>query len=118
MTNGAFNETEWMQQLIAEAKRDVVFAFNIAAGAFGGPRPPVANDVPILLERVAAALVEAGCVVGFGSPDTNKWVVPERLQVAPEHLASSIGRFYAEDPSEAKFLVFAHRAELRRSADA
>jgi hypothetical protein len=118
MTSSAYDEAQWVQTLLAEAKRDLVFVFNIASGAFGGPRPaPAQGEVPGLLERVAAALLERGCIVGLGNPDTDDWVLPERLRVAPGRLPATIASFYAECPDEARFLVFAHRANRSPRAD-
>jgi hypothetical protein len=112
MTASVFDQAKWEQALLAEAKRDLVFVFNIAAGAFGGPRPaPTQAEVPALLQRVATSLLAEGCVVGFGNPSTTEFSVPKELQVVPERLAEGVARFYAIDPEKAKFLVFAHRAE-------
>jgi hypothetical protein len=119
MTGGGYDEAKWIQVLLAETKRDVVFVFNIASGAFGGPRPaPASDEVPGLLERVSAALLKGGCVVGFGDPDAEGWEQPEWLHVPPDKLPSAIASFYVECPDEARFLAFAHRANRSGGADA
>ncbi len=119
MTGSAFDQAKWEQALLAEAKRDLVFVFNIAAGAFGGPRPvPTQAEIPVLLHRIATTLLAEGCVVGFGDPSTKEFSVPAELEVVPERLAESVARFYASDPEKAKFLVFAHRTEGANNRDA
>jgi hypothetical protein len=119
MTTGEFSHTSWEDALIAEARRDVVFVFNITSCAFGGPRPtPAEDDLPGLVERVASALLDAGCKVGYGVPGTDDVIVPERLRVPPGRLAKDIARFYADEPEQAKFLAFVDRTQRGDVADA
>jgi hypothetical protein len=119
MTHSAFDQAKWEQALLAEAKRDLVFVFNIAAGAFGGPRPvPTEAEIPVLLQRVATSLLAEGCVAGFGNASTKDISVPKELQVAPGRLAESVARFYESEPKKAKFLVFVHQANAANIRDA
>lgn len=119
MTDHTFDQVAWERVLLAEAKRDLVFVFNIAAGAFGSPcLAPTQAEIPALLEHAASSLLKEGCVVGFGDPSTKGFSVPKELQVAPESLAESIARFYENDPENAKFLAFAYRTEAANDRDA
>jgi len=101
-----FDKSGWIKALVAEAERDVVFVFNIAAGAFGGPTPEVATP---LVASIGQALIEHGCIAGFGAPDSPEWQVPEQLQVPHEQLPSVISTLLKERPDEFEFLAFAHR---------
>lgn len=119
MTGRAFNEEEWIRYLVLEAQRDLAFVFNITAGAFGGPKPPPpAPEIPALLERISAALIAAGCVVGFGDLSTGTWTEAERLKgLSVERLPGAIASYYAEEQDEADFLTFTIRPS-RESSDA
>ena len=111
MTAVAFSQFNWERALLAEARRDVVFVFNIVSGAFGGPKPaPAQDEQAALLERVAGVLLKGGCTVGFLTKGTDEPALPERLLVQRDHLAKEIARFYAENPEDVKFLAFLHRA--------
>ena len=119
MTASTFDQLNWEKALLLESKRDLVFVFNIAAGAFGGPKPPPTRDeIPALLQRVASSLLAGGCVVGFGDSNTNEFSVPEQLQVPIEHLAESVVRFYVNDQENANFLAFSHRVGAGSERDA
>ncbi|WP_374588789.1 hypothetical protein [Ideonella dechloratans] len=101
-----FDESEWIKALVTEAERDVVFVFNIAAGAFGGPTPDVATP---LVASIGQALIEHGCIAGFGDPDSPEWQVPVQLQVHHEQLPRVISTLLKEHPDEFEFLAFARR---------
>lgn len=108
---------EWIENLLAEARRDVVYVFNITQGAYGGPKPmPSEAELPGLIEQVAEALLQRGCVVGFGDPDSNKWRVPNELHVPFEHKPSAISRSWVKSPEEFQFLVFALRRHNEHAA--
>lgn len=97
------SEDTWVQILIGEARRDLVFLWHIAGGRLGGPR--VAVDLATL-KRVVEALLRNGCAVGFGNPETAEWRTPEELQVPRELLPDTIARLWNDRPTEYEFLVF------------
>lgn len=101
-----FDKSEWIKALVAEAERDVVFVFNIAGGAFGGPTPDFAAP---LVASIGQTLIEHGCIAGFGDPDSPEWHVPVQLQVPHEQLPSVISTLLKEHPDEFEFLAFARR---------
>jgi hypothetical protein len=71
MTDADFEE-DWIRSLIDEAKRDLVFLWHITRGNIGG-RKYASDELPLLIARVATALIESGCKVGFGDPDGKSW---------------------------------------------
>lgn len=103
-----FDESKWIKALLAEAERDVVFVFNIAAGAFGGPTRKEAEP---LVARIGQALIEHGCIAGFGDPDSLQWQVPEQLQVPREELSRVIEALLEGQPCAYEFLAFARRSD-------
>lgn len=110
MASATYDEAEWIQALLDEAGRDLVFVFNIADGMFGGPSPmPTQDQFLDLLKRISAALIEGGCVVGFGDPTEGNWEEVERLRVPREQVPHAIAVFYSDSPDEACFLTFTHR---------
>jgi hypothetical protein len=112
----AYDEAAWVKSLVAEAERDLVFVFNIAAGAFGGPKPaPSDQEVPALIERISTGLIAAGCTVGFGDPSTGTWSEAEALRGLPvEQLPMAIAKYYKAAKDEAESLTFFIRSEQER----
>ncbi|MDP2018509.1 hypothetical protein [Hydrogenophaga sp.] len=102
-------EEAWAALLLAEARRDLVFVFHIAGGAFGGPKDMSSEDLPAAIERMARALVKAGCIVGFGDPDSPSWNVPANLEVPRSELPVTISRLWSQDPETHRFIAFALR---------
>jgi hypothetical protein len=118
MQPNSFSEAEWVQSLIREAERDVVFLFNIAAGAFGGPKPgPTRDDAPNVIKRISSALLEAGCEVGFGAPNTSTLTRPPELCINDDQLPATIASLYAQNPELFECLAFVRR-ESRQSENA
>ena len=101
-------EAVWVDVLADEARRDLVFLWHITQGAFGGPMIP-APDLPSRLERIVAALLERGCSVGFGEPNSLAWTVPKELTLERREIPSAVVRLWLESPENYKFLVFALR---------
>lgn len=111
MTNIEFHkpiEAAWVDSLLDEARRDLVFLWHIIQGRFGGRRVPVA-ELPSTLEQIVAALLEKGCSVGFGNPDSPEWTVPEALCLEPQEIPAAVVRLWSESPSDYEFLVFVSR---------
>lgn len=102
-------ESEWSVSLLEEAKRDLVFVFNIAAGVFGGPKNIPVKELPCVIERMSQKMLEGGCVVGFGDPDSPDWRVPDGLEIPREEIPRAIKKLWGEDPDTYQFLVFALR---------
>ena len=102
-------ENQWVVSLLEEAKRDLVFVFNIAAGAFGGPTGMPTEEVPGVIERMARSLLDGGCIVGFGDPDSASWRVPETLAVPRSDVPATVKKLWEQDPETYQFLVFARR---------
>jgi hypothetical protein len=101
----------WLAHLLNEARRDLVFLWNIQRGSFGGAG--VAPDKKTL-GKVIEGLVMGGCMVGFGDPSFSNWSVPSELQVPREHLSAAIIQFWEASPKKNEFVTFALRA--RRDA--
>lgn len=97
-------ESNWMRNLLDEARRDLVFLLNIASGSFGGPdempKPPERYE---LMERIIGGLVRGGCIVGFGDSD---FYVPDELNVAKSELPATLVRLYAIEPKDYEFVTF------------
>ena len=101
-------EQAWVQRLANEARRDLVFLWHITGGRFGGPSYQ-ASELPAALERVASGLIECGCLVGFGDPDSEGWQVPTELSASAENRGQRISDMWRQDPDGFQFLVFALR---------
>jgi len=97
-------ESAWVQELLDEARRDLVFLQNIARGSFGGPdEMPAPPERFNLMQRVIEGLVLGGCKVGFG--DSN-FYVPDELRVAKSELSATLVRLYAQRPQDYEFATF------------
>lgn len=109
--SGAISEEVWVEALVREAKRDLVFLWHITQGRFGGPVFSL-TQVPAVLERVSSALIRRGCIVGYGDPDSPEWRVPTELEIEPANKGAVLGRLWATTPNEYEFLVFALRSSV------
>lgn len=114
----AHREDEWIGNLVHEAARDLVFLWNITSGSFGGPS--LSGSIPMVLQKKAiTALLEVGCKVGFGNPDSPDWHVPHEIQSEGKTNATKIIAMLSSQPEDYKFLVFALRSsDAQQSADA
>lgn len=106
MTHTPAHIESWIENLLEEASRDLVFLWNIQNGSFGGLR--VAPDKKTL-ERVIEGLVKGGCLIGFGDPSFSTWSVPLEIQVPRELLPVAIIQFWETNPKENEFIAFARR---------
>jgi hypothetical protein len=102
-------EEEWIRNLIHESGRDLLFVWNITTGSFGGPST-ASVAFPAAQRNAIAALVAAGCKVGFGDPDSESWRVPNEVLTDGEPDARKILQLLAEQAKEYEFLVFARRS--------
>ncbi len=109
MTHTPADIESWIEDLLEEASRDLVFLWNIQNGSFGGLR--VAPDKKTL-ERVIEGLVNGGCLVGFGDPSLPTWSVPPEIQVPRERLSAAIIEFWEANPKENEFMTFARRESI------
>ena len=100
-------EEEWIRSLIDEAGDDLVFLWHITGGRFGG-RKYASDELPLVVARVAAALIESGCKVGFGNPDDKNWLVATDI-LGAENPGVEIAETWRVDPGKVEFLVFARR---------
>ena len=100
----------WMNSLVAEAERDLVFLWNITKGNFSGAGKAPDEEA---LEAVLRRLLMSGCSVGFGDPDSENWRVPSELSVPREDLPRTIRGLWRDNPGENEFLVFAIRDSRR-----
>jgi hypothetical protein len=99
-------ETEWLAELLAESKRDLVFLFNIEAGHFGGPKNLPEHDRLVQVERMIRALLNSGCVVGYGDPKMSTWSAAPGLDVAHVDLPKTIMKLWRLEPDQYKLLTF------------
>jgi hypothetical protein len=106
MTHTPAELDAWVESLVAEARLDLVFLWNIAKGSFGGSNKAPDEEA---LEAVVGRLIANGCSVGFGDPDSASWRVPGELRVAAVEVPGAILRLWRENRSENEFLVFAIR---------
>ncbi len=106
MTHSPSQIEIWISELLDEAKRDLVFLWNIQRGSYGGLL--VAPDKKTL-ERVIEGLVRGGCLVGFGDPSFPTWNVPPELQVSRERLPAAIVQLWEANPKENEFITFVRR---------
>jgi hypothetical protein len=106
MTHSKDEIESWVQALVREAGRDLVFLWNIEKGSFGdsGKRPDETT-----LKHVIAGLVRHGCMVGFGDPSFEEWRVPPELNVARDDLPDRIIALRKQKPNVYEFIVFALR---------
>jgi hypothetical protein len=100
-------EDEWIRSLIKEGERDLVFLWHITSGRFGGPTY-TSEELPLVVARVATAMIGSGCMVGFGNPDDEGWQAATDVLNAEDPGAEIAARWRAS-PKEIEFLVFAHR---------
>lgn len=110
MTDTDRIEEEWIRSLIGEAERDLVFLWHITSGSFGG-RTYANDELPLVLARVATALIESGCKVGFGNPDDKGWQAIDVLNA--ENPGAEIAARWRVNPKDVEFLVFARRPNCR-----
>ena len=103
----ADSEENWIRGLIKEAERDLVFLWNITTGSFGG-RKYVADELLSVIERVANALIESGCKVGFGDPDDESWRAATDV-LSTQNPGAEIAERWRTKPENVEFLVFALR---------
>ncbi|MDZ7920214.1 hypothetical protein [Rhodoferax sp.] len=84
-------EAAWVDHLLVEARRDLVFLWHIIQGKFGGRIIPAA-ELPSTLERIVESLLEKGCTVGFGNPDSPEWTLNSgpRLLMRKYRLTASL----------------------------
>lgn len=106
MTHTPVQIESWVAALLNEARRDLVFLWNIQRGSFGGLN--VTPDKQVLVQ-VIEALVTNGCLVGFGDPSASNWSVPPELQVPREQLSEAILHFWEGNPKENEFITFVLR---------
>jgi len=109
MTDTDRLEQEWGRFLLCEAKRDLVFLWNITAGSFGGPAY-ASEELPSVVACIATALLKSRCKVGFDDPDGDVWQTDARFLNA-ENLGTAIAARWLANPMDVEFLVFV----LRRS---
>lgn len=100
-------EQEWIRSLVREAERDCVFLCHITTGRFRG-RSYTSDALPLALARVATALIQSGCKVGFGDPDSETWQ-PDMDLLRAENPGALITARWLADPKDVEFLVFARR---------
>ncbi|OSZ71498.1 hypothetical protein CAP37_19960 [Hydrogenophaga sp. IBVHS1] len=91
--------------MLAESKRDLVFLFNIEAGDFGGPKNLPERDRLMQVERMIRALLNSGCVVGYGDPKKSTWSAVPGLEVAHVDLPEAIMKLRRLEPEQYKFLT-------------
>ena len=104
----AQQEQAWVQALANEARRDLVFLWHITEGRFGRPSYE-SSELHKLVERVASALLDYDCIVGFGDPDSVNWRVPSELAIASAEKGKCIAHLWQSEPDAYQFLVFALR---------
>ena len=107
-TSQSQGESQWVDALVREAGRDLVFLWHISGGRLGGPKYTSA-ELPAAIERISRSMLERGCIVGFGDPDSDSWEVPSALAVPIEEQARRVAELWASDPKQFEFLVFALR---------
>lgn len=103
----ADSEEDWIRRLIEEAERDLVFLWHITTESFGGRRY-VADELPLVIARVATALIESGCKVGFGDPDDGTWRAATDV-LSTQDPGAEIAERWRAKPDSVEFLVFVHR---------
>ena len=97
---------DWVEALVCEARRDLVFLWHIEQGRIGGAGNMIDESTVLM---VIEALLERGCNVGFGDPDSLSWRIPPQLRGPSLQLAHAIVALRQAQPSEYEFLVFAVR---------
>ncbi|MBX9899918.1 MAG: hypothetical protein K2Y28_03955 [Burkholderiaceae bacterium] len=95
--------------MLDEARRDLVFFWNIQRGNYGGSR--VAPDKKTL-EKVVEGLVTGNCLVGFGDPSFPTWNAPPELQVSRDRLSAAVIQFCELNQKESEFITFAKRENM------
>ena len=101
-------EENWIENLILESRRDLVFLWHLTGGRFGAPSYTKA-ELPTVLNRAISALLAKDCKIGFGDPDSPNWRVPEELLQDGKPAASKVVDLWGKHPAEYEFLVFAIR---------
>lgn len=101
-------EADWVESLVQESSRDLVFLFNITQGATSWFQHTDA-ELPSVIERVVNRLVQSGCLVSFGAPDTPSWTGIPELNCPPQSWGSRIAELWSSNPDYYRFLVFALR---------
>jgi hypothetical protein len=101
-------EAAWVERVLDEARRDLIFLWHITRGKFGGPGTP-ASELPSSVERIVAALLKKGCTVGSGNPDSHEWTTPKALCLEPQEIPAAVVRLWTESPADYEFLVFVSR---------
>lgn len=98
----------WFTALAHEARRDLVFAWHVAGGSFGGPKRQE-EVLPELFVQAVAHLLAAGCITGFGDPDSDSWKDLPSVGKSIGERARFIAEMWASSRQEYEFLVFAIR---------
>jgi hypothetical protein len=102
----ADEKTAWFALLAQEARRDLVFAWNVARGSFGGHKGEAPKE---LFMEAAQYLLDAGCKVGFGDPDSDAWRDEPDLAMPNDEKATLIAEMWESNRQKYEFLVFARR---------
>jgi hypothetical protein len=104
----AAEKTVWFAALAQEARRDLLFAWNVARGSFSGPKQQEEVQPALFVEAVEH-LLAAGCRTGFGDPDSDAWKDLPCMSKSIEEKAKLIAEMWASNRREYEFLVFAIR---------
>ena len=99
----------WFAALVNEARRDLVFAWHIAQGSFGGLKEQAAVPSELFMEAAQHLLV-AGSKVGFGDPDADDWRDLPDMKESNDENARFIAGLWKSNRPEYEFLVFAIRS--------
>ncbi len=105
----AAEKTLWFATLAQEARRDLVFAWNVACGSFGGPKQREEVQPDLFVEAIEH-LLAAGSRTGFGDPDSDAWRDLPFVSKSIEGKARLIAEMWASNRQKYEFLVFAIRA--------
>ena len=104
-------EAQWVDALVREASRDLVFLWYITQGRLGGITY-ASSELPAAIERICRSMLERGCMVGFGDPDSPDWDVPSALGVPIDERARRVAELWMSDPKQFESLVFALRSNV------
>ncbi len=104
----AADKTVWFAALAQEARSDLVFAWNVARGSFGGPKEQEEVQPELFVEAVEH-LLAAGCSTGFGDPDSDAWKDLPFVGKSIKDKSRFIAEMWASNRRECEFLVFAIR---------
>ncbi len=105
---------DWFASLASEARRDLVFVFNIVNRSFFGQKGEEGDgngngNGERLLKAAVEYLLNEGCKVGFGDPDSDTWRSLRAESDTNEVKAKHIVKMWQASHSEYKFLAFAIR---------